>query len=75
MTTKIINVAGMSCEHCKMAVTRAVSALEGVKAVEVSLENNTATVEFEETKLGLDTIRQVIEAQGYEVVQGISPRV
>ena len=68
MTTRIFNVAGMSCAHCKMAVTRAVSALEGVEAVEVSLENNTATVEFEESELGLNAIQQAIEAQGYEVV-------
>ena len=68
MTSKILNVAGMSCEHCKMAVTNAVSALDGVKDVEVSLENNTATVEFEESKLLLETIRQAIQAQGYEVV-------
>ena len=68
MTSKILNVAGMSCDHCRMAVTKAVSALDGVKAVEVSLENNTATVEFEESKLPLETIQQAIEAQGYEVV-------
>jgi len=68
MTSKILNVAGMSCEHCKMAVTKAVSALDGVKAVEVSLENNTASVQFQESKLALETIRQAIEAQGYEVV-------
>ena len=68
MTSKILNVAGMSCDHCKMAVTKAVGALEGVEAVEVSLENSTASVEFEESKLALDTIKQAIEAQGYEVV-------
>jgi copper chaperone CopZ len=51
-----------------MAVTRAVSSLDGVKAVEVSLENNTATVQFEESKLALETIQQAIQAQGYEVV-------
>ena len=68
MTSRILNVAGMSCDHCKMAVTKAVSALEGVEAVEVSLENNTANVRFEESKLALATIQQAIQAQGYEVV-------
>jgi copper ion binding protein len=68
MTSTIINIEGMSCDHCRMAVTRAVSALEGVEAVEVSLENNTATVEFEENKLPLEAIKQAIQAQGYEVV-------
>jgi copper ion binding protein len=68
MTSKILDIAGMSCDHCRMAVTKAVGALDGVNAVEVSLENNTATVRFDESKLTLDTIQQAIEAQGYEVV-------
>jgi copper chaperone len=68
MIRKILDVEGMSCDHCKMAVTKAVSALEGVDSVEVSLENNTATVEFEESKLLLKTIKEAIEAQGYDVI-------
>ena len=68
MTTKILNVEGMSCDHCKMAVTKAVSFLEGVGSVEVSLENSTATIEFDESALPLDAIKQAIEAQGYDVV-------
>jgi copper chaperone len=68
MTSKILKVEGMSCDHCKMAVTRAVSSLEGVGSVEVSLESNTATVTFEESKLSLDAIKQAIKDQGYEVV-------
>ena len=68
MIRKILNVEGMSCDHCKMAVTRAVSSLEGVESVEVSLESSTATVEFDETLLPLETIKRAIEAQGYDVV-------
>jgi copper chaperone len=68
MTSKIINVEGMSCDHCKMAVTKAVSALEGVSAVEVSLENKTVSVDFEEERLPIDAIKQAIEGQGYDVV-------
>jgi copper chaperone len=68
MTSKILNIEGMSCDHCKMAVTRAVSSLEGVGSVEVSLENNTATVEFEESRLNLAVIKQAIQDQGYDVV-------
>jgi len=68
MTSKIINVEGMSCDHCKMAVTKAVNALEGVSNVEVSLENKTVSVDFEEDRLPLDAIKQAIEGQGYDVV-------
>ena len=70
MTSRIINVAGMSCDHCRMAITRAVSALEGVGSVEVSLEEGTVTVECDEEGLPLEAIEQAIVSQGYEVVQG-----
>lgn len=68
MINRIINVDGMSCDHCKMAVTKAVSALEGVSSVEVSLENKTVSVDYEEGRLAADAIKQAIEAQGYDVV-------
>ena len=68
MTRKIISVEGMSCDHCKMAVTKALRALEGVSTVEVSLENKTVSVEFEEDRLPLDAVKRAIEGQGYDVV-------
>ena len=68
MTSKIIKVEGMSCDHSKMAVTKAVNALEGVSSVAVSLENKTVSVDFEEERLPIDAIKQAIEGQGYEVV-------
>ena len=68
MTSQILNIEGMSCDHCKMAVTKAVSSLEGVSSVEVSLEKNTATVQFEESRLSLESIAQAIADQGYDVV-------
>ena len=68
MTSRILDVQGMSCDHCKMAVTKAVSALEGVLSVEVSLESNTVSVEFDESSLPLETIRQAIEDQGYDLL-------
>ena len=68
MTKKILDVQGMSCDHCKMAVTKAVSALDGVSAVEVRLENNTVTIDFDEGQLPLENIKQAIEGQGYDVM-------
>ena len=68
MTKKILDVQGMSCDHCKMAVTKAVSALDGVSAVEARLENNTVTVDFDEGQLPLENIKQAIEGQGYDVM-------
>ena len=68
MTDKTLNVQGMSCEHCRMAVTRAVGAVPGVRAVEVNLQEGTVRVSFDEAKVPLDSLRRAIQGEGYEVV-------
>ncbi|MBN1835307.1 MAG: heavy-metal-associated domain-containing protein [Spirochaetales bacterium] len=68
MTEQILNVQGMSCEHCRMAVTRAVSALSGVAGVEVDLAGGTVKVRFDEESVPLDSLRRAIEGEGYEVI-------
>lgn len=45
MTERILNVEGMSCQHCVAHVTDALEAVRGVKNVRVSLEDGTATLE------------------------------
>ncbi|TAN46363.1 MAG: heavy metal translocating P-type ATPase, partial [Candidatus Methanoperedens sp.] len=43
-----IGIFGMTCMHCHKKVTDAISIVNGVKSVDVSLPNNCATVEFDE---------------------------
>lgn len=62
-----IHVKGMSCEHCVMAVKKALGALEGIEQVEIDLA--TGEVRFENTKgVPMDRIQGAIEKAGYEVV-------
>ena len=68
MTDQVLNVQGMSCEHCRTAVTRAVSAVPGVAGVEVDLEAGTVTVRLAEGKVPLEDLRRAIQGEGYEVV-------
>jgi len=64
---KSIKIKGMSCQHCVMAATKALSALDGIKNVQVDLKTGLAT--YEETK-SVDTsvIAAAIKKAGYEVV-------
>jgi copper chaperone len=68
MTTTVLKVNGMSCQHCVNAVTKAVGALPGVSNVSVDLEGKTVTVEHDPASAPLDKIKFEIEDQGYEVV-------
>ena len=65
---KTLKVAGMSCDHCKAAVGGAIGSFAGVSAVEVSLEDNTVSFDFDGALASLDSIKAAIEDQGYEVL-------
>ncbi|MDD3248242.1 MAG: copper ion binding protein [Methanosarcina sp.] len=68
MTQETIKVEGMSCGHCVMRVKKAIEGLEGVKKVDVSLENKQAVVEFDEGKTDVEKIKAVVKETGYEPV-------
>ena len=61
-----MKIEGMMCPHCQAAVTKALNAMEGVKA-EVNLEKQEAYVEAEAKVTKEDLTKAVVEA-GYEVV-------
>ena len=65
--TMDLNVTGMTCRHCVHAVKTAVEAVRGVEKVEVSLEKNLATVDFDPGVATLQMIKTAIEDQGYSV--------
>lgn len=62
-----LNVKGMSCNHCKNAVEKAVRGLPGVMAAEVDLAAGLLTVDLDSAKTTITDIKQAVEEAGYEV--------
>ena len=63
---KSIKITGMSCQHCVMAVTKALGAIDGIKNVQVDLKNGQAS--FEETKpVDAKVIADAIKKAGFEI--------
>ncbi|MDG4657726.1 copper chaperone CopZ [Ectobacillus antri] len=62
-----LHVEGMTCNHCKAAVTNALEELAGVTAVEVHLQEGTVDVQFDEAKVTVEALKEAIEEQGYDV--------
>ncbi|GGA22748.1 MULTISPECIES: copper chaperone CopZ [Psychrobacillus] len=62
-----LEVQGMSCGHCVNAVEGSVGQLAGVEQVKVNLADAQVEVAFDESQVTLDTIKETIEDQGYEV--------
>ena len=65
MTKKIL-IEGMMCSHCTGRVEKALSALEGVSAVEMSLEGKSATVTLS-GGVSDEVLTKAVTDAGYEV--------
>ncbi len=66
MQNVTLKVQGMSCSHCVNSVEGAVRKLGG--SAKVDLAAGLVSVEFDESKISLEAIKESIEDQGYEVV-------
>ena len=66
MTETTLSVPEIHCDHCKMSIEGAVSALEGVASAEVNVEKATVSVGFD-APASIESIIGAIEDQGYEV--------
>jgi len=67
MKTMILRVDGMSCEHCSSAVEQAVTSINGVVSVGVSLDTKEVSVKCDEA-VTAEAVKNAIEDQGYDVI-------
>lgn len=65
---KIIKIDGMGCQHCVNRITEALSAIDGVDVLEVSLEDKTATVDVEES-VADEVLMYAIDEEGFEPIE------
>ena len=66
-THVVLNVPSVSCNHCKMAIEKAVSGLDGITAVDVAVPEKTVTVDFDADAVSLESIEMAVTEEGYEV--------
>ena len=65
MKTQELTIQGMSCGHCVMHVSKALSRLNGVKIE--SIEIGKALIEINETIVTREHIAKAIKDAGYEL--------
>lgn len=63
---KTLNITGMMCNHCVAHVKKALESVDGVSSVNVSLENNNATVTLAHP-VDDATLAKAVTDEGYEV--------
>jgi len=65
MTTKTLQVEGMSCMHCVNSIQGALNAI-GAEG-KVDLRQGTVDVTYDESRIDAQQIKSAIEEQGYDV--------
>ncbi len=64
-------VSGMTCEHCRDKVDRALNGVSGVWGAAVDLEQDTADIDFDDRRAKAEQFVEAVRHAGYEVqVQG-----
>jgi copper chaperone len=69
MQQTTFGVTGMTCGGCVKSVTRTLQSVPGVTDVQVSLEDNIATVQFDESHSTQDALHQAVRNAGYGVTE------
>jgi copper chaperone CopZ len=59
------NVAGMTGSGCADIVASAIRAMGGVRSVQVSFENQTATIQYDETLTSPEKLKLAVVSAGY----------
>ncbi len=64
--TTTVKIKGMSCNHCVMAVSKALEQIEDLNDVQVDLSNGSATLHHD-GPIDMGLVKDQIEKAGYEV--------
>jgi len=62
-----ISIEGMSCQHCVMAVKKALGGLPGI--LESNIQIGSAVVKYDENKVNKEAIEAKIEDAGYKIAE------
>lgn len=62
-----LNVQGMTCNHCLQAVEGALTELVGVSQATVNLGTKNVAVQFDESAVTVEQMKEAIEDQGFDV--------
>jgi len=67
MANTVISVGGMTCNHCKMAVEKALKTLDGVTDASVDLASKKVSIDYDPAVEDENGLKKTISEAGYEV--------
>src|SRR4051794_9874783 len=67
MANTILNVPDISCEHCERTITNALTPITGVRHVNVDIPSKQVRVDFDESKVSVEQMKDVLNEEDYPV--------
>lgn len=67
MSSTTLTIPGIHCDHCKSSIEGALNQLDGVHSAEVSVDERTVAVEYDESAVDVAAIKDAIIEQGYDL--------
>jgi copper chaperone CopZ len=67
MTQVTLNVPDISCAHCEKTILEALRGQPGVQAVAVSVPSKLVLLKYDEGKINLDHVKEILDEEGYPV--------
>lgn len=67
MATTVLAVPAISCEHCERTITNALQPVEGVRKVSVDIPAHQVHVDFDETHISVEKMKDILQEEDYRV--------
>ena len=67
MTTTVLTVPDISCEHCEKTIVGALTPVTGISSVSVDIPTKRVTVEYDPDQVSVDKMKDVLKEEDYSV--------
>jgi copper chaperone len=67
VTTSVLNVPDISCEHCQRTITEALRPVDGVQSVSVDIPSKQVTVQYDPSVVDVERFKEILQEEEYPV--------
>jgi copper chaperone len=67
MTTVVLTVPGISCEHCERTIREALTPAKGIQRLDVNITTKQVRVTYDEAQIATEQMKEILEREGYPV--------
>ena len=67
MTTIVLTVPGISCEHCERTIREALTPVKGIHQLDVNIMAKQVRVTYDEAQVATEKLKEILQQEGYPV--------